>query len=269
MAMSVVYTTLGGRIVYENRGGVERSYLRDPLGNTVGLMDMSGSVTDTFDYWPYGETRVHSGSSKTPLTFLGTLGYFTDYLNMLYVRARHLRVDLTTWMTVDPLWPSIHAYAYASLRPTTRTDPTGRAPDIGDCLGKAFSAFNIAFGACMKSSEVGGWCLACLLAAIGSCAENIAGCWETIMACLDFACSAAVRKCLVVALGSALFALAECLGVDCLTNPNEPPQPPIVLPITPTSGPPYMVTCLMECANAPDFTQCYSDCVNRFFKGRP
>ena len=125
MAMSVVYTTLGGRVVYENRSGVERSYLRGPLGNTVGLMDMSGNVTDTYDYWPYGETRVHTGSSKTPLTFLGTLGYLTDFLNMLYVRARHLRVDLARWMTVDPLWPGQPAYEYAQSSPGSLADPSG------------------------------------------------------------------------------------------------------------------------------------------------
>jgi RHS repeat-associated protein len=128
MAMNVVYTTLGGRIVYENRGGVERSYLRDPLGNTVGLMDMSGNVTDTYDYWPYGETRVHSGSSKTPLTFLGTFGYFTDFVNMLYVRARHLRVDLTQWMSLDRHWPRQNPYAYVRTNPCSVVDPSGRVP---------------------------------------------------------------------------------------------------------------------------------------------
>jgi len=138
MAMSVVYTTLGGRVVYENRGGTERSYLRDPLGNTVGLMDMSGTVTDTYDYWPYGEERVHTGSSITPLTFLGTLGYFKDFLNMLYVRARHLRGDLTRWLTIDRLWPLTRPYTYASSAPTMRADPSGAfdvAPVYGNYCG--------------------------------------------------------------------------------------------------------------------------------------
>jgi len=174
MAMSVVYTTLGGRVVYENRGGTERSYLRDPLGNTVGLMDMTGTVTDTYAYWPYGEERVHTGSSSTPLTFLGTLGYFKDFLNMLYVRARHLRVDLTRWMTVDPLdqlrplnllelirrykissprgGPG--PYRYAQDEPTNLVDPTGTSPTfiLGGPLLSPSEAAGIANSVCDGSS---------------------------------------------------------------------------------------------------------------------
>src|SRR5580658_1420881 len=99
MAMSVTYSTLNGHVVFENRGGVPRTYMRDPLGNTIGLLDMSGNQTDSWTYWPYGEVQNHSGPSTTPLTFLGTLGYFVDLLNQIYVRARVLRVDLTRWLT--------------------------------------------------------------------------------------------------------------------------------------------------------------------------
>ncbi|MHB8637348.1 MAG: hypothetical protein ACYC96_12835 [Fimbriimonadaceae bacterium] len=126
MAASVVYSTFGGRVVAESRGGVIRQYVPDNLGSTVALIDDAGNVTDTYDYWPYGEERVHVGTSTSPLTFLGTLGYFKDFLNMLYVRARHLRVDLTQWMTVDPLWPWQRAYGYARNTPETRTDPSGK-----------------------------------------------------------------------------------------------------------------------------------------------
>ncbi|MHB8637346.1 MAG: RHS repeat domain-containing protein [Fimbriimonadaceae bacterium] len=125
MAASVVYSTFGGRVVAESRGGVIRQYVPDNLGSTVALIDDAGNVTDTYDYWPYGEERVHVGTSTTPLTFLGTLGYFKDFLNMLYVRARHLRVDLTQWMTVDPLWPGQRAYGYVSSSPTEAADPSG------------------------------------------------------------------------------------------------------------------------------------------------
>jgi hypothetical protein len=90
MAMSVTYTTVGGRALYENRGGAERYYSRDPLGNTVALIDGSGNVTNTFSYWPNGEIRSRTGSTATPFTFLGTLGYFLDYIAKFYVRARML-----------------------------------------------------------------------------------------------------------------------------------------------------------------------------------
>jgi YD repeat-containing protein len=41
----VVYETFGGRIVYENKGGVERLYGSDTLGSTAALYDSSGNKT--------------------------------------------------------------------------------------------------------------------------------------------------------------------------------------------------------------------------------
>jgi RHS repeat-associated protein len=134
--MSAVISTFGGRIVAEDRGGTIRQYTPDNLGSTIALIDTAGTVTDTYDYWPYGEERVHTGSSATPFTFLGVLGYFKDFLNMLYVRARHLRVDLTQWVTADPLWPLAPSYGYADADPATETDPTGLLPPCGNPPGR-------------------------------------------------------------------------------------------------------------------------------------
>ena len=55
MTMTVRYTTLDGEIVSENRRGVMRDYVPDPLGSTVALLDNTQTQTDTFSYWPYGE----------------------------------------------------------------------------------------------------------------------------------------------------------------------------------------------------------------------
>jgi RHS repeat-associated protein len=129
MAMSVVYSNFGGEIVHENRGGVERFYVPDTLGSTQALVDASGAVTDTFEYWSYGEERSHTGSSATPFTWLGVLGYFKDVLNKLYyVRARYMRPELARWQTVDPLWPRRSAYSYAFGQPSSQIDPSGMDP---------------------------------------------------------------------------------------------------------------------------------------------
>ncbi len=126
MAMSVVYTTINGMIVQENRGGVKSFYAPDTMGSTVALLNSSGVVTDTYTYWPYGEIRSHVGSSTTPLTFLGMIGYYADVLgSFIYVRARYLRQALTRWQTVDSLWPSESAYSYAMSNPSTVTDRSG------------------------------------------------------------------------------------------------------------------------------------------------
>lgn len=128
MAASVTYTVWDGQVVSEDRAGVLRDYVPDPLGNTIALLDSGHNITDSWTYWPYGEVQSHGGSSTTPFTFLGTLGYFVDFLNQLYVRARHLRVELTRWVTVDPQWPRQASYSYARSSPTVVTDSTGSVP---------------------------------------------------------------------------------------------------------------------------------------------
>jgi hypothetical protein len=44
---------------------------------------------------------------------------------LLYIRARHLRVDLARWQTHDPLWPMERPYTYCNQTPTTYVDPSG------------------------------------------------------------------------------------------------------------------------------------------------
>lgn len=155
MAMSVVYTTFAGRIVHENRGGEERFYGQDTLASTAALYDKSGNQTDTYDYWPYGEIRSHTGSSKTPFTFVGTLGYYMDQLTQLYVRARYLTTNLARWLTVDPLWPREKAYGYARSAPQSFTDRSGLGPcDQNACskLGTSPSGICIAAMCSMDSA---------------------------------------------------------------------------------------------------------------------
>src|ERR1019366_8534591 len=96
------------------------------LGSTAMLMDSTGTVTDTYDYWPFGEIRNHTGSSTTPFTFIGTLGYYLQVLgNFLYIRARFLRQGLARWQTIDPLWAGDLPYAYCRSAPTQFVDPSG------------------------------------------------------------------------------------------------------------------------------------------------
>ncbi len=142
MAMSVVYSNAFGGIIAENRGGVISDYVQDPLGSTIGLMDSTGTLTDRWEYWPWGEVVSRTGTNPTPFTFLGVIGYFKDVLDKLfYVRARHLRVELARWLTVDPLWPNRVAYSYCSDSPHLHTDPSGLDEQSRLCL--------IAFG-CVK-----------------------------------------------------------------------------------------------------------------------
>jgi RHS repeat-associated protein len=163
MAMSVVYETFCGQIVSENRGGVERDYGCDTLGSTVALYDSSQNKTDEWTYWPYGEIRSHVGSSTTPFTFVGTLGYYMDQAAQLYVRARCLMTSLARWLTVDPLWPNERAYAYVAGRPQLGTDASGLDycdEKLGNCriiaAAKAALCETVATGACIGGAKVCG-----------------------------------------------------------------------------------------------------------------
>jgi RHS repeat-associated protein len=126
--MRVSYLSVEGEILSETRNGVERDYLPDPLGSTAALLDSSQTKTDTYFYWPYGETRSHMGTSQTPFTWVGTKGYYSDESGA-YARARTVDKALGRWLTVDPLWPQESAYGYCRDAPTRLVDPSG----LSDC----------------------------------------------------------------------------------------------------------------------------------------
>jgi RHS repeat-associated protein len=125
---TVTYTVLDGEIVSENRDGVERDYLPDPLGSTVALLDNTQAKTDTFEYWPYGEERSRTGTTPTAIRYVGARGYHRDSTSKNYVRARHLDAAKGRWITPDPISfrrADPNLYPYAKLNPTTISDPTG------------------------------------------------------------------------------------------------------------------------------------------------
>ncbi len=48
MALKVRYTVVNGQVLSENRGGVVRDYVPDPLGSTVALLDSTQTQQTTF-----------------------------------------------------------------------------------------------------------------------------------------------------------------------------------------------------------------------------
>ncbi len=128
---TVRYEVINGEVIAEKRGGVRRSYVPDPLGSTVALLDNTQAITDTFSYWPYGEVKNRTGTTPTPFQYVGTREYYRDSPSRDYVRARPLRKDLTRWMTEDPIgfeggdW---NLYRYVQTNPVTMVDPSGMFP---------------------------------------------------------------------------------------------------------------------------------------------
>ncbi len=124
--------TMNGRIVSETRNGVRHFHAHDQLGNTIALYDDSGTKTDSYTYWPYGEVRTRTGTTVNPFQFCGAWGYYKDSTGRTYVRARTLRADLTRWVSVDPMWQlTLTAYVYASADPVTLADASGLYAILG------------------------------------------------------------------------------------------------------------------------------------------
>jgi len=130
MTATVTYATVNGRLMMENRGGVKTAYVSDTLGNLIQCRDASGNKTYEAFYWSYGEIRASSGTNPSPWGFVGLLGYYTDALNYLYVRARYYRPNLTRWQTVDPHWAQESPYLYCHDSPVSRSDEFGFQVEI-------------------------------------------------------------------------------------------------------------------------------------------
>ena len=150
MAAAVTYTNFGGMLVHEDRGGVERQYIGDPLGSLVGELDENQTLTYTAEYWPYGEVRTESGTKQSEWGYVGLLGYLKDFASLLYVRARHYMPHKSRWLTVDPLWPGQRAYCYAYTRPLDRSDRSGLGPQATEEMARSAIA-----KACMAAQLLG------------------------------------------------------------------------------------------------------------------
>ncbi len=131
MAMSVVYTTVNGQILHENRGGVVSHFISDPLGSVVMVRDNSGNTVYEAEYDPYGNVQSETGTNPSEFGYVGTLGYVKDSAFSLYVRARYLLTNLGRWLTKDPLWPSEPGFVYAGAGPSQDSDPFGIEPRRG------------------------------------------------------------------------------------------------------------------------------------------
>jgi len=172
LAASVTYMTIDGELVAEKRGGVVTTYVPDTQGSLVQCHSSTGTKVYEAWYWSYGEIRASTGTNPSPWGFVGTLGYYTDALNHLYVRARYYRPNLTRWQTVDPVSPRPSAYSYAGGDPKTNADPTGATvcrpnPIIRACLhaciascengkfGDYNSCYDLCGPLCIKLKKIG------------------------------------------------------------------------------------------------------------------
>jgi RHS repeat-associated protein len=136
------YQYMGGDIVRETRGGLDLSYLRglgadetlgqesalayliDGTRSTIGLVDDTGAVTQTFAYEPFGLGQTSGAVDRARYQFTGR-ERDADWL--YYYRARYYSPRLARFLQPDPLGRAggANLYAYAANNPLSFVDPSG------------------------------------------------------------------------------------------------------------------------------------------------
>ena len=116
----------GGKFALR-RSGNSAFYVPDYQGTTRQLTNAAQAVTDTLLTDAWGVELASSGATANSFRAFGAWGYYRDAASRLYVRARHLRVDLGRWVSRDALLPDLGGvqYGYAGNNPAMRIDPTG------------------------------------------------------------------------------------------------------------------------------------------------
>jgi RHS repeat-associated protein len=122
---ATLLVVLEGEVVGHVKGSEKRDYIVDPLGSVVAYLNSSQTLTDQFEYWPYGELITEVESEVQLFLWVGSLGYFRDSDLRTYIRAREYRQDVGSWMQLDPLWPKEMGYAYSINNPFSVVDPSG------------------------------------------------------------------------------------------------------------------------------------------------
>jgi len=176
------YHTVDGVILGQTVSGGRTQYLTDALGSVTCTVADDGQTQNTYRYKPYGGQLAKTGVATDPkYGWVGRVGYRRLGVTMPshYVRARQYSESLGTWISVDPLWPSIPAYGYSASSPSNFADPSGYKVVGGDCFcmdcinGKCKEIPNKPFEVPIKS--------AC--ADIKRCYENLK-CRQAVIDCL-------------------------------------------------------------------------------------
>ena len=73
----------------------------DHLGGTTLTTDSTGAITQTLDYFPYGETRIESGINDEDAQYTGYKKDSTTGLN--YASARYYNPVRGAFISQDPV----------------------------------------------------------------------------------------------------------------------------------------------------------------------
>ncbi len=121
-----------------------RNYHYDLRGSTIALTDRYGTITDTYQYGPYGELVNKNGTCSIPFLYNGRDGVMTDNNGLYYMRARYYSTEMLRFINQDVLIgkisdsQSLNRYAYVNGQPISFIDPFGLQLMNWENLGKTF-----------------------------------------------------------------------------------------------------------------------------------
>ena len=124
-----MYTQLpgiwGGAFPY--RRGADHYYLLpDFQGHTRQLTNAAGAIFEPHIYDAWGREIWPIVTTGLYLRGFGQLGYWRGTASREYVRARHLRVELGRWLSMDPMvMHGSSRHEYAGAGPFDYIDPPG------------------------------------------------------------------------------------------------------------------------------------------------
>lgn len=121
----------GNDLVYADKGTntEKQSYVTDPHGNVVQLIDESGNVIKTYEYDSFGNEINPNSKDDNSFRYCGE--YYDKEMEKIYLRARYYQPAVGRFLTRDtytgeddePL--SLHLYAYCHGDSVNVIDPTG------------------------------------------------------------------------------------------------------------------------------------------------
>jgi RHS repeat-associated protein len=135
-------------------------YVYDGAGSVRQLTNVSGAVTDEYEYDAYGNSFTKSGT--TPNNYLYRGEQFDSDLGLYYLRARYYNPLTGRFLSRDPEngkardAKTLHKYLYAGGDPINASDPSGRLDlaDYAKILGLVMLADSARsvykFGRCMS-----------------------------------------------------------------------------------------------------------------------
>ncbi len=120
-----------GIVLARDSIGVMRYYHHDYKGNTSALSDITGQITDRYEYIELSDSISHIGSSAQPFTWMGMYGVQRDENRLYYLHARYYDGKTGTFISKDPHpvnylnTQDINRYVYGYNNPLKYFDPTG------------------------------------------------------------------------------------------------------------------------------------------------